>query len=84
MAASADDCPFDVLVLDVAHLAEFAASGAIAEVALPEGRSFLPRTVEAGTYQGRQYGVPFAADVPLLYSRGDTTDLVRQAVGASR
>ncbi|WP_066363792.1 extracellular solute-binding protein [Herbidospora mongoliensis] len=79
MAASVGDCPFDILILDVAHLAEFAASGAIAEVTLPPGRSFLPRTVEAGVYQGRQYGVPFAADVPLLYSRGDTADLVRRA-----
>ncbi|GAB1822652.1 extracellular solute-binding protein [Herbidospora sp. RD11066] len=79
MAASAGDCPFDVLILDVAHLAEFAASGAIAEVTPPSGRAFLPKTVEAGTYQGRQYGVPFAADVPLLYSRGDTAELVRQA-----
>lgn len=79
--AAAGDCPFDVLILDVAHLAEFAASGAIGEVTLPAGRSFLPRTVEAGTYQGRQYGVPFAADVPLLYSRGDTAELVRRAWG---
>ncbi|GIH22885.1 hypothetical protein Aph01nite_11950 [Acrocarpospora phusangensis] len=78
MAASADGCPFDVLVLDVAHLPEFAASGAITEIALP-ARPFLDRTVEVGKYQGRQYGVPFAADVPLLYSRGDTTDLIRRA-----
>ncbi|WP_062441732.1 extracellular solute-binding protein [Herbidospora daliensis] len=73
-------CPYDVLVLDVAHLAEFVANGYASPVDLPH-QGFMSRSVAAGRVDGTQYGVPFAADVPLAYSMGATDPLVAAVWG---
>ncbi|MFI6483245.1 extracellular solute-binding protein [Nonomuraea sp. NPDC050663] len=74
-AAQAGSCEYDILVLDVAHVAEFAEFGYIKPIDLADDSRFLPGPLEAGRYDGRQYGVPFAADAPLEYARKevDTT-----------
>ncbi|TKK84981.1 hypothetical protein FDA94_27755 [Herbidospora galbida] len=75
-------CPYDVLVLDVAHLAEFVANGYASPVELPHPASgFMATSVAAGQIGGTQYGVPFAADVPLAYSIGATDALVSRIWG---
>ncbi|WP_083949704.1 extracellular solute-binding protein [Herbidospora yilanensis] len=84
MAATDQDgaCPYDVLVLDVAHLAEFVANGYASPVELPHPASaFMAKSVAAGQIGGTQYGVPFAADVPLAYSIGATGELVSRIWG---
>src|SRR5687767_11520902 len=79
----------DILQLDVVWTAEFAAAGWI----LPLGRfapavsEFFPATVEANTWGGELYALPWFADVGLLYRRIDLVpaepkgleDLVRDA-----
>ena len=89
------DQSLDLFFMDVIWPAEFAAAG----WALPldeyfpssERRKFLRATIEAGTYQGRVYGVPSRVDGGMLYYRKDLLkrygfspprtwdDLVRQA-----
>src|SRR5215210_8140163 len=58
----------DVIGGDVIWPAEFAANGWIADLS---GRfsqaEFLDATIEANTYQGAVYGVPWFTDVGLLY-----------------
>ncbi|NAS23285.1 hypothetical protein GT755_16475 [Herbidospora sp. NEAU-GS84] len=82
MAATDQDgaCPYDVLILDVAHLAEFVANGYASPVELPH-QAFMAKSVAAGRIDGTQYGVPFAADVPLAYSIGATDTLVSRIWG---
>lgn len=72
---------FDVLVTDVVWTPEFARAGWLADVseAFPQTelkRDFLPGPVEAVTFEGRTYAVPWYVDVGLLYYR---TDLVPRA-----
>ncbi|QFY13144.1 hypothetical protein GBF35_47155 [Nonomuraea phyllanthi] len=70
--AQAGSCEYDVLVLDVAWVSEFARHGYIRPIELDDqdGR-FLAGPLAAGQIDGRQYGVPFAADAPLEYRRLD-------------
>ncbi|WP_165989313.1 ABC transporter substrate-binding protein [Streptomyces sp. YIM 98790] len=64
---------FDVLNIDVAWTSEFAAAGWITE--LDAGRfeldSFLPPVVDAATFGGRLYAVPYVTNAGLLYYRTD-------------
>lgn len=84
-------CPYDVAVVDIAHLAEYAAHGHAAEIGpddLPGGpRDFLPSMAEAGRWRGVRYGVPFFADAPLLYAKGAAEQVIdavwRNAGGTS-
>lgn len=72
---------FDVLVVDVVWVPEFARAGWVADVsgAFPPERlreEFLPGPVEAVVVDGRTYAVPWYLDVGILYYR---TDLVPRA-----
>jgi hypothetical protein len=70
--AQAGSCEYDVLVLDVAWVTEFARHGYLQPIELgDQGDRFLTGPLEAGQIDGRQYGVPFAADAPLEYRRLD-------------
>ncbi|WP_071654895.1 ABC transporter substrate-binding protein [Streptomyces gilvigriseus] len=64
---------YDVLNLDVDWTAQFAAAGWITP--LPRQRfplsSFLPPTVDAATYRGRLYAVPYVANAGMLFYRKD-------------
>lgn len=72
---------FDVMVLDVVWVPEFAHAGWIADVSteFPPAevrRDFLPGPAEVVTFDGRTWAVPWYVDVGLLYWR---TDLVSRA-----
>lgn len=66
---------FDVLAVDVIWVAEFAHAGWLHELTaqLPpqERAAFFPGPIEAVTYQGRVYAVPWFVDAGLLYYRKD-------------
>lgn len=72
---------FDVLVVDVIWVAEFARAGWILDLS-PEvppeelRRDFLPGPAEAVVVDGKTYAVPWYVDVGLLYYR---TDLIPRA-----
>ena len=55
--------------------AQFAANGYIADLSdrFPEGEreAFLPATIEANTYEGKVFGVPWYTDAGMLYYRAD-------------
>ena len=65
----------DVIGGDVIWPAQFAAQGFIADLSdrfsESEQSEFLPATIEANTYQGRIYGVPWYTDAGMLYYRSD-------------
>jgi multiple sugar transport system substrate-binding protein len=65
----------DILQLDVIWTAEFAAAGWILPLNRfsPVTADFFPATVEANTWAGKLYALPWFVDVGLLYRR---TDLV--------
>ncbi|HEY8165345.1 MAG TPA: ABC transporter substrate-binding protein [Gemmatimonadaceae bacterium] len=65
----------DILQLDVIWTAEFAAAGWILPLTrfAPVKTDFFPATVEANTWAGKLYALPWFVDVGLLYRR---TDLV--------
>ena len=72
---------FDVFVADVVWVAELAKAGWIADLSAafpPEAlaREFLPGPVETSVIEGRTFGVPWYADVGVMYRR---TDLVPEA-----
>lgn len=72
---------FDVLVVDVIWVPEFARAGWVADLsaAFPPERleaEFLPGPVAAAVWQGRTWAVPWYVDVGVLYYR---TDLVPHA-----
>jgi multiple sugar transport system substrate-binding protein len=72
---------FDVFVVDVVWVPEFARAGWVADIsdAFPAkalAEDFLPGPVEAVVVEGRTYAVPWFVDVGLLYYR---TDLVPRA-----
>ncbi len=69
------DSSMDLFFMDVIWPAEFAAAGwarAIdEEFPVSERKLFLPATIQAGTYQGHNYGVPSRIDSGMLYYRAD-------------
>ncbi|TDC10523.1 extracellular solute-binding protein [Nonomuraea longispora] len=70
--AQAGSCAYDILVLDVAWVTEFARHGYIQPIDLDDrDNRFLTGPLEAGQIDGEQYGVPFAADAPLEFRRLD-------------
>lgn len=69
--AQVGSCAYDVLVLDVAWVAEFARHGYIQPIELKDSDRFLDGPLKAGQIDGQQFGVPFAADAPLEYHRLD-------------
>jgi multiple sugar transport system substrate-binding protein len=64
-----------ILQLDVIWTPEFAAAGWVLPLTRygPASSEFFPATVEANTWAGKLYALPWFADVGLLYRR---TDLV--------
>lgn len=66
---------FDVMGLDIIWIAEFARAGWIRDISdgwkAEERRAFLPSTVEAATWLGKPYAVPWFTDAALLYYRKD-------------
>jgi multiple sugar transport system substrate-binding protein len=66
---------FDLMALDVIWVPEFSRAGWIREVPdlLPEAArgDFFPSTVEAATFEGKPYAVPWYIDAGLLYYRKD-------------
>ncbi|MBA3703928.1 MAG: ABC transporter substrate-binding protein [Rubrobacter sp.] len=65
----------DVILGDVIWTAELAESGWISDLSdrFPESQqqAFLPGSVEAITYNGKPYGMPWFTDTGLLYYRKD-------------
>jgi multiple sugar transport system substrate-binding protein len=65
----------DVIAGDVIWPAEFAANGWIADLSnrlcKTQWEMFRDETLEANTYQGKIWGVPWVTDVGLLYYRKD-------------
>lgn len=72
-AAQADPCQaYDLLIIDMASTAEFAAAGLLSEIRPEDVPSGLVRQArESGQWAGKQYALPFAVDVGLLYRRAD-------------
>jgi multiple sugar transport system substrate-binding protein len=69
---------FDVFAIDVIWVQEFARAGWILDVdaVLPESdrRSYFPAAMEAASYEGRLYAVPWYLDVGVLFYRRDLLD----------
>jgi len=69
------DATMDLFMMDVIWPAEFAAAGwalPLDAYFVPSKRNlFLHATIEAGTYQGRIFGVPSRIDSGMLYYRKD-------------
>jgi multiple sugar transport system substrate-binding protein len=66
---------FDVLMLDVIWVPEFARAGWLldlsARVGPDELRRYFPSTVDAATWNGRVWALPWNMNVGLLYYRAD-------------
>jgi multiple sugar transport system substrate-binding protein len=75
----------DVLQLDIIWTAEFAAAGWIHPIRAPSAaRDFFPALVDADTWRGTLYAVPWFVDVGLLYWRTDLLDGPPASLGALR
>ena len=75
----------DVLQLDLIWTAEFAAAGWIHPVRSPRAADdFFPALVDANTWRGTLYAVPWFVDVGLLYWRTDLLDGPPASLGALR
>lgn len=65
----------DVIGGDVIWPAQFAAAGYIADLSerfpQSEREAYLPAAIQANTYEGKIYGVPFYVDAGMLYYRKD-------------
>jgi multiple sugar transport system substrate-binding protein len=68
----------DVIGGDVIWPAEFADNGWIADLSgrfpPPQRQQFLPAAIQANTYQGKVWGVPWLIGVGLLFYRKDLLD----------
>ncbi|WP_433239395.1 extracellular solute-binding protein [Actinomadura nitritigenes] len=76
-ALDSGSCAYDVLVVDIAWLPEYAQRGLLAKVAddwMEDPADFFPVTMLTGQWKGRQYAVPWFTDAGLLYvRRGERT-----------
>lgn len=71
-ALDSGSCAYDVLLVDVAWLPEYARRGFLAEVRdswIDNPADFVPQTMATGRWDGRQYAVPWFTDAGLLYVR---------------
>lgn len=70
--------PFDVLGIDTIWAQEFAKAGWIAPLdellTSTEQEEFFPGPIEAATFNGRLYAVPWYVDAGVLYYRRDLLD----------
>lgn len=75
---------FDVLSLDVIWVQEFARAGWLREVGhlLGEGErsAFFPGPIQADTFDGRLYAIPWYVDAGVLYYRKDLLERYGQKV----
>ncbi len=75
---------FDVLSLDVIWVPEFARAGWLSDMtgvlAAGEEQAFFPGPIEAVTYKGRLFAVPWYIDAGLLYYRSDLLKKYRRPV----
>jgi trehalose/maltose transport system substrate-binding protein len=66
---------FDVLMLDVIWVAEFARAGWLLDLTdrwpAQDRAEHLPAAVEAATFEGRAWAIPWVTNVGLLYYRRD-------------
>ena len=70
--ARSSEC--DIFDSDDQWTAEFVSQGWLVDVSdYVEGRKadFIPASLKAGSYEGKQWGVPFQADTGLIYYRTD-------------
>jgi trehalose/maltose transport system substrate-binding protein len=69
---------FDVLMLDVIWVAEFARAGWLLDLtdrwSTRDRAEHLPATVDAATFEGRAWAIPWVTNVGLLYYRRDLLD----------
>ena len=69
------NAPYDLIFMDVAWVAKFAAAGWLKDlspyVSEEELQPFLPMELAAGRYQGGFYRMPFFSDAGILYYRRD-------------
>jgi trehalose/maltose transport system substrate-binding protein len=75
--ARSSEC--DIFDSDDQWTAEFVSQGWLADVsAYVDGRKseFIPASLKAGAYDGKQWGVPFQADTGLIYYRTDKGEKV--------
>ncbi|MGI5322768.1 extracellular solute-binding protein [Actinomadura nitritigenes] len=71
-ALDSGSCAYDVLLVDVAWLPEYAQRGFLEEVRdswIDDPADFVPQTMATGRWDGRQYAVPWFTDAGLLYVR---------------
>ena len=73
----------DILQLDVVWTPEFAAAGWVLPLQRfgPSPADFFPATIEANTWAGKLYALPWFADVGLLYRRTDLVPGEPQTLG---
>jgi multiple sugar transport system substrate-binding protein len=66
---------FDVMMLDCIWVPEFARAGWLADLSAAVGRdelnAYFPSAVDAGTFAGRVWALPWMMNVGLLYYRSD-------------
>lgn len=71
-ALDSGSCAYDVLLVDVAWLPEYAQRGFLEEVRdswVDNPADFVPQTMATGRWGGHQYAVPWFTDAGLLYAR---------------
>jgi multiple sugar transport system substrate-binding protein len=74
-ALESGSCAYDVLLVDVAWLPEYAQRGFLTPVRdawMDDPSDFLPQTMRTGQWKGEQYAVPWFTDAGLLYVRKGT------------
>jgi multiple sugar transport system substrate-binding protein len=75
---------FDVLSLDVIWVPEFARAGWLRDLTQVlsggEKKAFFPGPIDADTYEGRLYAIPWYIDAGLLYYRKDLLKRYNQSV----
>ncbi|MDL4819109.1 extracellular solute-binding protein [Actinomadura opuntiae] len=71
-ALESGSCAYDVLLVDVAWLPEYARRGFLEKVRrswIDNPADFVPQTMATGRWDGDQYAVPWFTDAGLLYVR---------------
>ncbi|MEA1911101.1 MAG: extracellular solute-binding protein, partial [Spirochaetota bacterium] len=75
IALRSGDDSIDFFNADVTWTPLFASSGLIEnlddEFSVSEQKAFLPSTIDAATYDGQVWGIPFRTDAGILYYRKD-------------
>lgn len=88
---SSGSSDYDVITMDVVWAGEFAAAGYLSPLDVKmndagyKKADFNKGSMESGSYQGKQYTLPFFPDVALLYFRSDivSKDDAAKLVGGS-